>query len=88
MWGLAIGLGCGLVELYLLHRLLRSLLDARTGAVAGLLLLKLAALACAFVPVIRFLRSELLWCGVGITAVLTGGSILLFIKNQYFERRP
>lgn len=85
MWGLLIGAVCGGIELYLLYRLLRAVTGGRIGSVILLLLLKLAVLACAFAPVILFLRNDLLWCGVGVASVLTVGSIVIFIKNEFMK---
>lgn len=82
MRGLIIGAIGGLAELYLLTRLLRFAMNGRTALVVLLLFLKFVVLACAFAPVIIFLRKDLLWCGIGIASVLICGSLVIFFKNQ------
>ena len=42
----------------------------------------LSLLALAFVPVILFVRDELLWCGVGVTATLIVGAFVVNWKNR------
>ena len=82
MLGLFIGIICGGMELFLLMKMLKCITGNKTGLIAVFLLLKLLVLACAFVPVILFLRNELLWCGIGISGALVIGSITIFgIKN-------
>jgi len=80
--GFLIGLACGAGELYLLVLLARALQNAESGKILAYALLKLALLALAFVPVILFVRDELLWCGVGVTATLIVGAFVVNWKNR------
>ncbi len=77
MIGFLIGLACGAGELYLLVLLTRALQSGKAGKIVGLVFLKLALLLLAFAAVIVFVRSELLWCGVGVTSVLIVGAFIL-----------
>lgn len=80
--GFLIGLACGAGELYLLVLLARALQNAESGKILAYALLKLALLALAFVPVILFVRDELLWCSVGVTATLIVGAFVVNWKNR------
>ncbi len=88
MIGFLIGLACGAGELYLLTLLTRAVQKERAGAIPLIVLAKLALLAAAFVPVIVFARNELLWCGVGMTAVLIVGAFILNMRAQKGRRDP
>lgn len=83
MLGLLIGAVCGSIELLLLNRTVKSVTEGKLLQTALYFLLKLFVLACAFVPVILFLRSELLWCGVGVTGALIVGSITMFAVQTH-----
>ncbi|HWQ58444.1 MAG TPA: hypothetical protein VN540_05440 [Clostridia bacterium] len=82
MIGLAIGLVCGAGELFLLNLLARALQKGEPGKILGYVFLKLTLLACAFVPVILFVRKDLLWCGVGVSASLIFGAFYINWRNQ------
>ena len=81
MSGFLIGVLCGVIELYLLRRLARAVSENKLGMIALFFSLKFIVLACAFIPVILFLRDDLLWCGIGIVCFLVGGSFVIFLKN-------
>jgi hypothetical protein len=81
MLGFLIGLLCGAFELFLLHRIIRAVTENKTGLILLFSFLKLVVLAGAFIPVIVFLRSDLLWCGIGTACSLVGGSFVIFLKN-------
>lgn len=70
---------CGAFELQLLQLLVHSVQAGETGRVALISFGKLLLLACAFVPVILFLREDLLWCGIGISIALVLGAFLRFL---------
>ena len=82
MVGFVIGIVCGVAELYLLSRLTLAVQNSRTALILPLLLVKLLILAAAFVPVILYFRSDLLWCGVGISASLVIGAVIINFVNQ------
>ncbi len=81
MLGFFIGIVCGAMELFFLQRLINAMLGGQTLKVGLLALLKLAVLAATLSIVIIFARQDLVWCGVGITGCLIGGSVILFLKN-------
>lgn len=82
MVGFLIGVVCGVFELYLLSRLTLAVQNGRTALILPLLLVKLLILAVAFVPVILYFRNDLLWCGVGISASLVIGAVIINFMNQ------
>ncbi len=82
MIGFGIGVVCGIAELYLLSRVTLAVQNGKTALILPLLLVKLIILAVAFVPVILYFRSELLWCGVGISASLVIGAVIINFVNQ------
>ncbi|HWP79836.1 MAG TPA: hypothetical protein VN446_04265 [Candidatus Acidoferrum sp.] len=81
MLGFVIGTLCGAAELFLLRQLIRFVLSGQAPTVGLLILLKLAVLAAALAATVLFARQDLVWCGVGITGCLIGGSVILFLKN-------
>jgi hypothetical protein len=81
MLGFVIGTLCGIIELILLKQLIHFVLDGQTPKVGLLILLKFAVLAAALAATVLFARQDLVWCGVGITGCLIGGSVILFLKN-------
>jgi len=80
--GFLIGLACGGGEIYLLTRLTLAVQKSESGKIVGYVFLKLLLLACAFVPVILFFRQDLLWCGVGISATLVLGAVIINWRSQ------
>jgi len=80
--GLLIGLACGAGELYLLTRLTLAVQNGKPYRILGIVFLKLVLFACALVPVILFARSDILWCGVGISSLLVLGAIFINLRNQ------
>ncbi|HWR24478.1 MAG TPA: hypothetical protein VN366_13450 [Feifaniaceae bacterium] len=82
MVGFLIGAVCGVFELYLLSRLTLAVQNGRTAYILPLVLVKLLVLAAAFVPVILYFRDDLLWCGVGISASLIIGTVILNVVTQ------
>ena len=80
--GFIIGVVCGVFELYLLSRLTLAVQQGKAALMLPLLLVKLLLLAAAFVPVILYFRSDLLWCGVGISASLVIGAVIINFVNQ------
>ena len=82
MIGFVIGLVCGIAELYLLSRLTLAVQNGKTALILPMLFLKLVVLAIAFVPVILYFRNELLWCGVGVSASLVIGAVIINFVNQ------
>ena len=84
MTGLLIGLVCGAGELFLLTRLTRALQKGESLKILGIVLCKLALFAAAIVPVALYFRSDLLWCGRGISSALIVGA---FIVNIVLQRK-
>mgnify|MGYP001024831518 FL=1 len=84
MVGLLIGLVCGAGELFLLTRLTRALQKGESLKILGIVFCKLALFAAAIVPVALYFRSDLLWCGVGISSALIVGA---FIVNIVLQRK-
>ena len=84
MAGLVIGLVCGAGELFLLTRLTRALQKGESLKILGIVLCKLALFAAAVVPVALYFRSDLLWCGIGISSALIIGA---FIVNIVLQRK-
>ncbi len=82
MVGFLIGLVCGVFELYLLSRLTLAVQDGKTALILPMLLVKLFVLAIAFVPVILYFRNDLLWCGVGVSASLVIGAVIMNFVSQ------
>ncbi len=82
MIGFVIGLVCGIAELYLLSRLTLAVQNGKTALILPMLFLMLVVLAIAFVPVILYFRNELLWCGVGVSASLVIGAVIINFVNQ------
>ncbi len=82
MVGFFIGLVCGVIELYLLSRLTLMVQNGKTALILPMLLVKLFVLAIAFVPVILYFRGDLLWCGVGVSASLVIGAVIMNFVNQ------
>ncbi len=82
MIGLAIGVLCGAIELFLLVRLIYAVQAGNAIKTVVYLLLKLLVLACAFVPTILFIRQDLLWCGVGFSVSLVIGSLVYNLRSQ------
>lgn len=81
MIGLAIGIVCGAIELFLLKCLMNAVQKGNALTTVLFLLLKLLVLACAFVPVVIFLRHDLLWCGIGISVSLVTGSLVYNLRS-------
>ncbi|MEA4871094.1 MAG: hypothetical protein VB062_10775 [Christensenella sp.] len=77
MFGLLIGLVCGAGELFLLTRLTKLLLAGDTLKAAAILFAKLLLFAAAAVSVLLFFKTELIWCGVGISSVLVVGAFVI-----------
>lgn len=82
MLGFLIGAVCGILQLYLLTKVVGAVQAGKSGLMLLLLFLKLVVLGCAFAPVILFLRSELLWCAIGITVALVCGAGIIFYKRS------
>ncbi len=83
MAGAIIGLLCGAMELYLLMRVVQAVSQSKPRVPVGVLVLaKVVLLVATFAVVVLFFRSEILYCGVGITAVLIIGSVVLFVRNN------
>ena len=83
MAGAIIGLLCGGLELYLLMRVVQAIAEPKPRVSVGVLVLaKVAVLVAAFAAAVLFFRSEILYCGVGITVVLIVGSVILFARNN------
>ena len=82
MVGFLIGLVCGVFELYLLSRLTLAVQDGKTALILPMLLVKLFVLAIAFVPFILYFRNDLLWCGVGVSASLVIGAVIMNFVSQ------
>lgn len=82
MIGFIIGAVCGVAELYLLSRLTLAVQEGRSVQMLPLLLAKLLLLAAAFASVILYFRNDLLWCGVGISASLVIGAVIMNTLSQ------
>lgn len=82
MPGLLIGLVCGAGELFLLTRLTKVLLAGAMLKSFVYLLFKFLLIAAALASVTIWFRSDLIWCGVGISAVLIIGAIIINIRNR------
>ena len=83
MLGAIIGILCGAMELYLLVRVVKAVSDTQKAGSAGLLLLaKLLVLVVGFAVAIVFFRSDILYFGIGVSAVLVIGSVVLFSRNN------
>lgn len=80
--GFAIGLVCGAGELYLLTRLTLALQGGHSMRTLGIVMLKLLLYACALTPVALFFRSDLIWCGVGISSVLIVGALVYNVLSR------
>lgn len=77
-----IGAVCGALELYLLLLLTRAVQSGATARVALVSAGKFFVLACAFVPVILFFRSDLLWSAIGLSCTLVVGACLRFLLDR------
>ena len=82
MPGLLIGLVCGAGELFLLTQLTQALLAGHTLKTLGIALGKVLLLAAALVSVTIWFRSDLVWCGVGISSVLVVGAFVINILKR------
>lgn len=82
MIGFGIGLVCGAGELFLLTRLVRALQNGKPLRTLGIVLLKVLLLSAALLPVALFFRTDIIWCGVGISSVLVIGAIALNILQR------
>jgi len=82
MPGLLIGLVCGAGELFLLTRLTKVLLAGDMLKSFVYLLFKFLLIAAALASVTIWFRSDLIWCGVGISSVLIIGAIIINIRNR------
>jgi len=83
MPGFMIGLVCGAGELFLLTRLTQSLLAGNTLKTLGFALGKIVLLTAALASVTIWFRTDLVWCGVGISSVLiTGAFVLNIVKRR------
>ena len=82
MIGFVIGIVCGVAELYLLSRLTLAVQNSKAALILPLLLVKHLVLAAAFDPVILYFRNDLLWCGVGISASLVIGAVIINFVTQ------
>lgn len=78
MVGLLLGLCCGGLELWLLRRLVNSIID-RQQVAFWLLPVKTAVLAAFGVPVGFFYSHQLLPFAIGCAGVLILGAMLLFL---------
>lgn len=83
MFGLLIGLACGAGELFLLTRLTKLLLAGDTLKAVAIIFAKLILFAAAAASVLLFFKSELIWCGVGISSVLVVGA---FVINAWMRK--
>lgn len=83
MFGLLIGLVCGAGELFLLTRLTKLLLAGDTLKTAAIIFAKLLLFAAAAASVLLFFKTELIWCGVGISSVLVVGA---FVINAWMRK--
>ena len=79
MAGFFIGVLCGGAELFLLQKISLAVQEGATLKVGVIFLFKLIVLAAAFAPVVIFLRPQILWCGVGVSAALVAGAFISFI---------
>ena len=82
MLGFFVGAVCGIVELFLLMSVTKAAQAGESARMLLLLLLKLIVLGCAFAIVILFIRSQLLWCAIGVSVSLVGGAVIVFIKRS------
>lgn len=82
MIGFGIGLVCGAVELFLLTRLVRVLHQENPLQTLGVILLKVLFYALTLGSVALFFRSDLVWCGVGMSSVLVIGGIVYNIVSR------
>lgn len=82
MPGLLIGLVCGAGELFLLTRLTKVLLAGDMFKTFIYVLFKFLLIAAALASVTIWFRSDLIWCGVGISSVLIIGAIIINIRNR------
>lgn len=83
MFGLLIGLACGAGELFLLTRLTKLLLAGENLKAVAILFAKLLLFAAAAASVLLFFKTELIWCGVGISSVLVVGA---FVINAWMRK--
>ena len=82
MPGLLIGLVCGAGELFLLTRLTKVLLSGDMFKAFIYILFKFLLIAAALASVTIWFRSDLIWCGVGISSVLIICAIIINIRNR------
>ncbi|PKM39794.1 MAG: hypothetical protein CVV04_08405 [Firmicutes bacterium HGW-Firmicutes-9] len=82
MPGLLIGLVCGAGELFLLTRLTKVLLAGDMFKTFIYVLFKFLLIAAVLASVTIWFRSDLIWCGVGISSVLIIGAIIINIRNR------
>jgi hypothetical protein len=80
--GFLIGLFCGAGELFLLTRLTRALLSGETLKTLGFALCKVLLIAAALASVTIWFRDDLVWCGVGISAVLVIGAFVINLLKR------
>lgn len=82
MVGFLLGALCGALELYLLTKLIAAVQGGKSAYVGLIAMLKMLVLAAAFVPTILFFRNDLLWCAIGVTAVLVAGAFIRFLLQS------
>jgi hypothetical protein len=88
MLGLAVGLLCGALELFLLSRLTYALTHG--GSVTQMALLffmKFLVLAGALALGVWLWRGQLVWMASGMAAVLILGAIALFVRSGRKDRK-
>lgn len=82
MFAFLIGMIGGGVELFLLRQLVKALERQRSGMMALILFIKLLILVLTFTVVVLFFRNDILWCGIGLVAILVSGSFIQFINSH------
>lgn len=88
MLGLAVGLLCGALELYLLSRLTYALThEGSVTQMALLFFMKFLVLAGALALGVWLWRGELVWMASGMAAVLILGAIILFVRSGRKDRK-
>lgn len=88
MLGFLIGIVFGGLQLWTLHKF--TFLVTHEGPSVKCILLGLLQLFipfCVLVGVALLRRQDILWTGVGITAILFIGAIIIFMKNRKAKGR-
>ena len=86
MIALALGFGCGAIELWLLQLLVKEISSAKTLPV-WIIPTKLAVLALFIVPCALWWPGDLFLAAVGITGVLIVGAVIIFVRQTKKEGR-